>query len=422
MMALSMASPRAARANHIATLLCSAALVWACASPTPPTVAPTAVRSPTTTTAPGDATPTPVGTATSSPIGTFGAIALRQVATGLHLPLYVADAGDVAGRLFVVEQSGRIMVVEGGTVQPTPFLDLSDRITNGGERGLLSVAFSPDYTQSGRFFVDYTNLDGDTVIERFARAADGTTADAASGTVILTIKQPASNHNGGLVLFGPDGMLYIGMGDGGGTSESSQEGDTLLGKMLRLDVHGDGYAIPPDNPFVGEPAVSDETWALGLRNPWRFSFDRETADLWIGDVGGVRWEEVDFQAATSRAGENYGWPRMEGPDCGSGPCDPNAYVLPVAAYRHTDGNCVVTGGYVYRGSAFPELRGSYLYGDYCSGRVWALNAADTASGTAFPRLVLESGLTLSSFGEDRNGELYLTDLSGGVVYKVVGAP
>jgi glucose/arabinose dehydrogenase len=344
------------------------------------------------------------------------------VATGLHLPLYVADAGDVADRLYIVEQTGRIMVIEGGAVRPTPFLDISDLITSGGERGLLSVAFAPDYAQSGRFFVDYTNLDGDTVIERFARAADGTTADLASGTVILTITQPASNHNGGLVLFGPDGMLYVGMGDGGGSSESSQQGDTLLGKMLRLDVRGDGYAIPADNPFVGDPAVSDEIWALGLRNPWRFSFDRETGDLWIGDVGAVRWEEVDFQAATSRAGQNYGWPRMEGPDCGTGACDPTAYVTPVTAYRHVDGNCVVTGGYVYRGSAFPELGGSYLYGDYCSGRIWALDAADTASGTAFPRSILESGLTLSSFGQDRNGELYLTDLSGGGVYQVVGAP
>jgi glucose/arabinose dehydrogenase len=421
MMAVSMARPRAVRPTRIATLLCSAVLMSACASPATPTVAPSALPSPTTT-APGGATPTPVGSATSSPSGTLGAIALRQVVAGLHLPLYVADAGDVADRLFVVEQTGRIMVVEGGIVRPTPFLDISDRITNGGERGLLSVAFAPDYVQSGRFFVDYTNLDGDTVIERFARAADGTTADPASGSVILTIKQPASNHNGGLVLFGPDGMLYVGMGDGGGSSETSQQGDTLLGKMLRLDVRGDGYAIPPDNPFVGDPAVNDEVWALGLRNPWRFSFDRQTGDLWIGDVGAVRWEEVDLQPATSRGGENYGWPRMEGPDCGSGPCDPNAYVLPVTAYRHTDGNCVVTGGYVYRGSAFPELRGSYLYGDYCSGRIWALDAAKAASGTALPRLVLESGVTLSSFGEDRNGELYLTDLSGGGVYQVVGAP
>jgi glucose/arabinose dehydrogenase len=168
--------------------------------------------------------------------------------------------------------------------------------------------------------------------------------------------------------------------------------------------------------------VSDEIWALGLRNPWRFSFDRQTGDLWIGDVGAARWEEVDFQPATSHGGENFGWPRMEGPDCGSGACDPSAYVLPVTAYRHSEGNCVVTGGYVYRGSAVPELDGSYLYGDYCSGHVWALRAADAASRTAVPQPVLDSRLTLSSFGQDRNGELYLTDLSGGGVYQVVGSP
>jgi glucose/arabinose dehydrogenase len=399
MMAASMAHALGARPARNVALLCFAVLASACASPA-----------------------TPLGSATSSPIGTTGGIALREIATDLHLPLYVADADDVAGRLYVVEQGGGIVVIEGGAVRSTPFLDISDRVTSGGERGLLSVAFAPDYVQSGRFFVDYTNLDGDTVIERFARAADGTTADLASGSVILTIKQPASYHNGGLVLFGPDGMLYVGMGDGGGSSESSQLGDTLLGKMLRLDVRGDGYAIPPDNPFLGDPSVNDEIWALGLRNPWRFSFDRETGDLWIGDVGGGRWEEVDFQPAASRGGENYGWPRMEGPDCGLGACDPNAYVPPVAAYRHSDGNCVVTGGYVYRGGAIPELDGSYLYGDYCSGRIWALNAADAAAGTAFPQPVLESRLTLSSFGEDRNGELYLTDLSGGGVYQVVGAP
>jgi glucose/arabinose dehydrogenase len=403
MMALSMARLRSERATLVATLLCSAALISACASPATPTAFPSA-------------------TMPTSPIGTPAAFALRQVAMGLHLPLYVADAGDVEGRLYVVEQRGRIMVVEGGTVRPAPFLDISDRITSGGEQGLLSVAFPPDYVQSGRFFVDYTNLDGDTVLERFARGADGTAADVGSGTAILTIKQPASNHNGGLVLFGPDGMLYVGMGDGGGSSETSQMGDTLLGKMLRLDVRGDGYAVPSDNPFVGDPSVSDEIWALGLRNPWRFSFDRQTGDLWIGDVGAARWEEVDFQPAASHGGENFGWPRMEGPDCGSGACDPSAYVLPVTAYRHSDGNCVVTGGYVYRGSAVPELDGWYLYGDYCSGHVWALRAADAASGTAVPQPVLDSRLTLSSFGQDRNGELYLTDLSGGGVYQVVGSP
>ena len=315
------------------------------------------------------------------------------------------------------------MVVEGGTVRSTPFLDISGRVTAGGERGLLSVAFAPDYARSGRFFVNYTDLHGDTVIERYERRADGSAADPSSGHVVLTIEQPASNHNGGLLLFGLDGYMYVGMGDGGGgAAENGQRTDTLLGKMLRLDVSGDAYAIPPDNPFVGEAAVLDEIWASGLRNPWRFSFDRETGDLWIGDVGAGTWEEVDFQAASSRGGENYGWPRMEGPDCGSGACDPADYVLPVAAYRHGEGDCAVVGGYVYRGSAFPELRGTYLFADYCSGRMWTLAAADASDGTAQARLILETGLTVSSFGEDRDGELYLTDLSGGAVYQVVRAP
>lgn len=350
-------------------------------------------------------------------------MALRPVATGLSSPVYVADAGDVAGRLYVVEQGGRIVVIEAGAVRPAPFLDIADRVTAGGERGLLSVAFPADYPATGRFFVDYTDLNGDTVIERYERSADGSAADPTSGRILLTIEQPASNHNGGLVLFGPDGYLYVGMGDGGGGgAENGQRRDTLLGKLLRIDVSGAGrYVVPADNPFLADPAVRDEIWALGLRNPWRFSFDRETGDLWIGDVGAGTWEEIDFQAASSRGGENYGWSVLEGPACFAQPCDTSAYVAPVAAYRHGQDDCAVVGGYVYRGAAFPELRGTYLYGDYCSGRIWGLPAADAPSGSAEPRLLLESGLRLSSFGQDRDGELYLTDLSG-AVYQVIRAP
>jgi glucose/arabinose dehydrogenase len=410
-----MAHPPGARPGRIVALLCSAILVSACAS----TETPTAASSAASPTVPGASAPS----GTSSPGGTVSAIALRQVATGFQRPLDVVDAGDAPQRLYVVEQGGRIMVLEEGTVRSTPFLDISSRLTSAGnEQGLLSVAFAPDYAQSGRLFVDYTDLDGNTVIERFARPADGASVDPSSGTILLTIQQPAANHNGGEVLFGPDGMLYVGMGDGGGSSESSQLGDTLLGKMLRIDVRGDGYTVPPDNPFVADPAMRDEVWALGLRNPWRFSFDRRTNDLWIGDVGAGRWEEIDVQPASSKGGENYGWPRMEGPDCGTDPCDPSAYVLPVAGYRHGSGDCAVIGGHVYRGLQFPELEGTYLYGDECSGRIWALSAVEALSATAAPRVVLESGLTLSSFGEDRDGELYLTDLSGGGVYQVVGPP
>jgi glucose/arabinose dehydrogenase len=380
----------------------------------------------------GPAAPTPTGTPTiatssprptPSPTGASGAIALRQVASGLQGPLDVVDAGDAPGRLYVVEQRGVVKVVENGVVRAAPFLDLRDRVTSGGERGLLSIAFMPGYAAGGRFLVDYTDLDGDTVIERFSSTADGSAADPASAKVVLTIRQPASNHNGGLLLFGPDGKLWIGTGDGGGgAAENGQRTDTLLGKMLRIDVSGSDYATPPDNPFLNNPAYRPEIWATGLRNPWRYTFDRTTGDLWIGDVGSGRWEEVDLQPASSHGGENYGWPRMEGPDCGTGPCDPSAFVLPVTAYSHDGGNCVVVGGHVYRGTTYPTLSGTYLYGDYCSGRIWGLDAAAGAARTAQPTLLLDSGITLSSFGEDRNGELYVTDLSGGGLYQVVAGP
>jgi glucose/arabinose dehydrogenase len=214
------------------------------------------------------------------------------------------------------------------------------------------------------------------------------------------------------------------MGDGGSGGDpqgNGQSGKTLLGKLLRLDVSGTGYTVPADNPFVGDPDVRDEIWALGLRNPWRFSFDRQTGDLWIGDVGQGRWEEVDLQPASSTGGENYGWARMEGPDCYNGPCDPADYVLPVTSYNHSEGDCAMVGGYVYRGSAMPELRGTYLFADYCSGRLWGIDALAAAGRTAEPALLLATRLTLSSFGEDRAGELYVTDLSGGL-YQVVRAP
>jgi glucose/arabinose dehydrogenase len=332
------------------------------------------------------------------------------------------DAGDAPGRLYVVEQGGRIRVVERGSVRAAPFLDLSAGITSGGERGLLGLAFAPDYAASGRFFVDYTDLNGNTVVERFERNGDGSAADVPSGHVILAIEQPASNHNGGNLVFGPDGMLWIGTGDGGaGASRNGQRTDTLLGKMLRIDVRGDGYVRAPDNPFIDTAGVLKEIWATGLRNPWRYSFDRASGDLWIADVGEGRWEEVDFQAVSSRGGENYGWARMEGPDCFAAACDPTGLVLPVAAYAHGNGDCAIVGGFVYRGSGSPKLVGTYLYGDTCSGRIWGLDAAAGARHAATPTLLLDTDVRVSSFGQDRAGELYVTDLSGGV-YHVVGAP
>jgi glucose/arabinose dehydrogenase len=373
----------------------------------------------------GTTDPTTGATPSATPLASLGipGLALRQVAADLTRPLYVADAGDAPGRLYVVEQDGRIMVVEGGAVRPEPFLDLSALVTAAGnEQGLLSVAFAPDYLTSGRLFVDYTDVNGDTAIVRYQRDAIGTRADPASARVLLAIDQPAANHNGGLLLFGPDGRLYVGTGEGGGAPANGQRTDTLLGKLLRLDVRGEDYAVPLDNPFLADKAVRPEIWALGMRNPWRFSFDRETGDLWIGDVGGGAWEEIDYQPAASRGGENYGWARMEGPDCYNGPCDPTDFVLPVVAYHHGEGDCTVIGGYVYRGAAIPALRGTYLFGDYCSARFWGVDAAATASsGTAQPVLLLHADITLTSFAEDRDGELYVTDRSGGV-YQVVRAP
>jgi glucose/arabinose dehydrogenase len=348
---------------------------------------------------------------------------LHQLATGLSSPLYVADAGDAPDRLYVVEQGGRILVLENGAVQTEPFLDIADGISTGWQLGLLSVAFPADYPQSGRFFVDYTDRDRNMLIERFERSADGNSADPSGGSVLMSVDLPFDDRDGGLLLFGPDGYLYVGVGSSGSGDpmDNGQRGDTLLGKLLRIDVSaGPGYSVPPDNPFVGDEDVRDEIWALGLGNPWRFSFDRETGDLWIGDVGGQRWEEIDHQPASSQGGENYGWARMEGPDCNDGPCDPSRFVAPVAAYDHGKGDCAVIGGYVYRGSAIPDLQGTYLYGDNCTGRIWGLHATDASSGAARSELLLESGLGISSFGEGRDGELYVTELSGGV-YQIVAS-
>jgi hypothetical protein len=342
---------------------------------------------------------------------------LELVADGFDQPVQVVDPGDGSGRLFVVEQPGRIRIVDDGQVVPVPFLDISDLVGCCGERGLLSVAFHPDYATTGDVFVDYTDRNGDTVVARYqVSTTDPNRLDATSAESILTVDQPAANHNGGLLLFGPkDGDLYIGLGDGGGgNGQNGQDLSTLLGKILRIDVDGPAggplYAVPPDNPFVDRPGARPEIWALGVRNPWRFSFDRVTGDLWIGDVGSATYEEVNFQPATSAGGENYGWDAMEGTTCRvEGGCD--AFVPPVSGFDRDEG-CVVTGGYVYRGSAMLNLEGVYLFADYCSGRVWGLlrDASD-----AWVRLdPVETGLRISSFGEDAAGELYAVDIEGAV--------
>ena len=340
------------------------------------------------------------------------AVRLVLVASGFDSPVHVTHAGDGSGRLFVVERGGRVRIVRGGAVDATPFLDISARITSGGEQGLLSIAFPPDFAARRHFYVHYTSLQGvgNTVVARFSLAADDI-ADAASETELLTVVQPFRNHNGGQLAFGPDGMLYIGLGDGGGSGDplgSGQELGTLLGKLLRIDVESGAtpYAIPADNPFA------DEIWAYGLRNPWRFSFDRASGDLYIGDVGQGSAEEIDFQPAGT-AGLNYGWSRMEGSACfRAATCEQGGLTQPVATYDHSAGDCSVTGGHVYRGSEFPALQGIYVYGDFCSGRMWSLRR--DAGGEWRNELLLDSALQISSFGEDEAGNLYVADLDGGI--------
>jgi glucose/arabinose dehydrogenase len=289
------------------------------------------------------------------------------------------------------------------------------------EQGLLSFVFHPDYAQNGRFFVNYTNQEGDTVVSRFqVNGADPNTADPASEQILMVLNQPFSNHNGGQIQFGPDGYLYIGMGDGGSAGDPENNGQnpaTLLGTLLRIDIdNGEPYAVPSDNPFVDNPDRADEIWAYGLRNPWRFSFDRGTGDLFLSDVGQRIWEEINFQPAISGGGENYGWSILEGGHCyQTENCDSTGTVLPVSEYSH-DSGCSVTGGYVYRGSQFPTLTANYFFADYCTGIVWSLFRQP--DGSWLQNMVLESGRTVSSFGEDLAGELYLLDHATGEVLQI----
>lgn len=353
-----------------------------------------------------------------------GTVALQRVAAGLNQPLFVTHAGDGSGRLFVVEKTARIKVIDQGTVLPTPFLDLDTLVESGGsEQGLLGLAFHPDYETNGRFFVYYTANNWDNTVARYQRSAsDPDRADPASATLLLAIPDGFTNHNGGMLAFGPDGYLYVGTGDGGSAGDPDGNGqnlDSRLGKILRLDVNaGNPYAVPPTNPFAGQSGLRREIWASGLRNPWRLSFDRQTGDLFIADVGQGAREEIDRQAAGSPGGQNYGWNVMEGFACYNPAvgCSQTGLTLPIFDYDHSAGDCSVTGGYVYRGAALPTLRGAYVFGDYCSGRIWALRE----QGGAWTRtLLLDTPYEISSFGEDEAGELYLTDLGGGAVYQLV---
>ncbi|MFZ2491798.1 MAG: PQQ-dependent sugar dehydrogenase [Thermoanaerobaculia bacterium] len=345
---------------------------------------------------------------------------LRPVAEGLTSPVSIAHAGD--SRLFITQQNGRIAVFDGTRVLTDPFLDLSSLITSGGERGLLSVAFHPRYASNGFFFVNYTDTRGDTVVARYSVSlTDPNRANPSSAVVILTIAQPFANHNGGQLQFGPDGYLYVGTGDGGSGGDPgnrAQNLSDLLGKILRLDVDA-ASAIPATNPFLGRSDARPEVWAFGLRNPWRFTFDRTTGDLWIADVGQGSWEEINLQPASSLGGENYGWRRMEGSHCFNPPsgCNDPALVRPVIEYGHEQGACSVTGGYVYRGTRYRRLQGAYLYGDFCNGMIWA---ASREGVTWTPRLLADTSLLITTFGEDVSGELYVADFRG-TVYQIVDA-
>ena len=347
-------------------------------------------------------------------------IALRLGFSGLRQPTHITHAGDDSNRLFVTEQRGRILIVKKGQISTRPFLDITDRVSCCGERGLLSVVFPPGYAGKNYFYVNYTDGSGDTVVARYRITRDPDVADPKSEEIILLVKQPYANHNGGQLAFGPDRYLYIGMGDGGSAGDPegfAQNPSSLLGKVLRIDVESGKkpYAVPADNPFVNNKAFKSEIWATGLRNPWRFSFDRKAGDLFIADVGQNKHEEIDFEPKGSKGGRNYGWNVMEGLHCyRSEDCDHKGLGVPVAEYGHDKG-CSVTGGMVYRGSRFPQLQGIYFYGDYCSGRIWGLRE----SGAEWMNKELkDTGLSISTFGEDEAGEVYVADYSKGNIYRI----
>ena len=357
-----------------------------------------------------------------------------QLVDSFVSPVYLTAPPGDSSRLFVVEQAGRIKVVRHDTTQGRPFLDLRAKVLSGGERGLLSMAFHPQYATNGRFYVYYTNPSGNIRIVRYNVSSDPDSADPATADTVLQVAHPQyANHNGGQLQFGPDGMLYAGLGDGGSGGDPNHNGQNkhaLLGKLLRLNVDGaSGYTIPSDNPFANDTSGAPEIWAWGLRNPWRFSFDKNTGDLYIADVGQDTWEEVDVGAAISGGGRatNYGWNNMEGFHCY--PPDPNdacnrsGFTAPVAAYAHANGACSITGGYVYRSSKVSLLQGYYLFADYCAGFVRAFKYLGGSNISAPLNLTtaISPGYEVSSFGQDARGDVYIMTLSG-PVYRIVAMP
>lgn len=417
----------------VATLAAVAMLVAACgqSAETPPSETQSAAppsRTPAAreSTSPTGATPSATGMAFDP-----SSLALRveAVTGGLDDPVDVAVPGDGSGRVFVVEQAGRIRIVRDGALVETPFIDIRDRIASGGERGLLGLAFHPAFPDDPRFFVNYTDLDGDTVVAEYRLdEADPDAGDPASERVLVHFDQPFPNHNGGGVVFGPDGMLFIATGDGGSGGDPQGNGqrlDTMLAKILRIDIDSGGngdraYGIPQDNPFLGEPGAMPEIWLTGLRNPWRIRFDEATGDLWIGDVGQGAWEEIDV-ARAGTAGLNFGWNTMEGFDCFEprAGCDETGLTPPVAAYGH-DFGCAVIGGVVVRDPDQPLLNGGYVFSDSCSGNLWVLDPA--TDDRQEPTIVADSGRAISSIGLGEDGSVLATDRSGELVRITAESP
>jgi glucose/arabinose dehydrogenase len=418
----------------VASLLVSAVILTACSSaaatpassPQRPAASDTpALSSPYSPTAITGTAVTPLPSGMASSVPAFpDAAAYRwvPVASGLVEPTDIQFPDDGSGRMFVVEQPGRIRMIQNGQVISTPFLDISSEVGSAGsEQGLLGLAFHPNFKENPYVYVNYTDTNGNNVIARFK--ADGNQADPSSENDLLQIQKPFPNHNGGAVVFGPEGYLYLGIGDGGSEGDPlgyGQNTDVLLGKILRIDVNqGDLFGIPPGNPFAkggGKP----EIWAYGLRNPWRISFDRLTGDLYIADVGQDLWEEVDFVQAGSPGGSNFGWNYREGRHPYS-PANPPAglkLIDPVKEYSHAEGGCAITGGYVYRGS-MPEWQGIYLYGDFCSGLIWGLTRSGGAGANATwsSQLLFHTGAHITTFGQDQSGEVYFAD-RGGIIYEL----
>lgn len=345
---------------------------------------------------------------------------LVQIVGGTSSPTAILQSPGDDNRLFITTLNGKVLIVEDGALLETPFLDISANITTAGYgQGLHNLAFHPDYAANGYFYLAYTQADENAVIIRYQVSVDDPNrADPASASTIITLLHPTDFHYGGGLAFGPDGYLYWSMGDGAYKRSPAQDFESPLGSVMRLDVNSEPYAMPPDNPFVGQADIMPELWAKGLRNPWRISFDRATGDLYIADVGEASFEEINFQPAGSPGGENYGWKYYEGTNAFDGG-DEDGLTFPVVQYPHDNSNCSITGGYVYRGNALPELSGKYVFGDYCSGYIWT--TYQKTPGNWYTAELLNTDFRIITFGEDNSGELYLGDGKTSAIYKLVAA-